>query len=305
MTASTAMLDHALAYVGRGWHVFVLSATKSPLRNCQRCREEHTTATLMESCTCLTCHGFYAATTDPDRIIEMLGSHPRGMLAVRTGAISGLAVVDVDITFDGDLPAAGDPGYRTMCELDRQRLLPGTLMASTGSGGLHFLYAHPGGYLMSGAGKYGPGVDSKADGGYIVVAPSVSRAGPYSWTGDGRHDRPLTPLPGALADRLRPTEPVVRPRVQVTPWARPGVATRRLAALVRVVLDSPARTRNDRLHWAAKKAGEMVAAGEVDEQLAVDVLTDAALTVGLTLREIGHATKGTIGSGLRKGRVAA
>ena len=74
--------------------------------------------------------------------------------------------------------------------------------------------------------------------------------------------------------------------------------------MVRFVLDAPAGERNDRLHWAAKRAGEMVTAREIAEQLAVDVLTDAALAVGLTPREIGHATKGTIGSGLRKGRVA-
>ncbi len=184
-------IDYALAYAARGWHTFVLSASKSPMRNCDLCRAEHSTSQEMESCTCLTCHGFYAATTDPARITEMLSLHRRGMLAVRTGAVSGLAVVDVDIeTFDGLLPAADDPGYVTMSGLDRERLLPGTLMQSTGSGGLHFLYAHPGGYLMSGAGKYGPGVDSKADGGYIVVAPAVSRSGPYEWAGDGGFDHP-------------------------------------------------------------------------------------------------------------------
>nr|MBA2768504.1 bifunctional DNA primase/polymerase [Sporichthyaceae bacterium] len=160
-----------------------------------------------------------------------------------------------------------------------------------------------GGYLMSGAGKYGPGVDSKADGGYIVVAPAVSRSGPYEWAGDGGFDHPLTPLPEPLAARLRPAEAGERVTVPVTPWARPGISSGRLAGLVRVVLDAPSNTRNDRLHWAAKKAGEMVAAGEIAEQLAVAVLTDAGIEVGLTVREIGHATQGTIGSGLRKGRV--
>ena len=49
----------------------------------------------------------------------------------------------------------------------------------------------------------------------------------------------------------------------------------------------------------------MIAAGEIDESTAVAVLTDAGLAVGLTASEIGDATRGTIGSGLRKGRVAA
>ncbi len=202
------------------------------------------------------------------------------------------------------MPAGDDPGWLTMAALDRDRLLPGTLMQTTGSGGLHFLYAHPGGYLMSGAGKYGPGVDSKADGGYIVVAPSVSRSGPYWWTGDGRFDHLLTPFPDALAARLRPPVVSARPLPRVTSWTRPDTASTRLAGLVRTVLEANG-DRNDRLYWAAKKVGEMVAAGEIDATIAVDVLTDAGLTVGLTVAEVGNATKGTIGSGLRNGRVVA
>lgn len=300
------MLEHGLGYLARGWRVFVLSATKSPLRNCEPCIA-HATSEAMQSCECLTCHGFYAATGDPARLAEMLQRHQRGLLAIRTGAASGLAVVDVDFRrFVDGMPARDDAGWRTMSGLDRERLLPGTLMQTTGSGGLHFLYAHPGdGYLMSGAAKYGPGVDSKADGGYIVAAPSVSRSGPYQWTGDGRWDHPLTPLPDALAERVRPPAPVVRSVVSVSPWARPGVANGRLAGLVRSVLDGTAGDRNDRLHWAAKKAGEMIAAGEVAESVVVDVLSDAGLAVGLTASEIGDASRGTIASGLRKGRVAA
>jgi hypothetical protein len=274
-------LDYAEAYTNRGWRVFVLSGSKVPVANCAPCHREHTTPDVMESCTCLMCHGFYAATTDLERVREMLRLQPRGMLAVRTGAVSGLAVVDVDFEkFVGDVPAADDPAYVTMSGLDERQLLPGTLMQSSGSGGLHLLYAHPGGYLMSGARKYGPNVDSKADGGYIVVAPSVSRSGPYAWTPDGRCDHPLTQMPEELAAIVRPKPPEPKPIVSVTPWTRPGSRSR-LHALIDTVLTSPSHTRNDRLYWAAKKAGEMVAANEIEESAAVAVLTDAGLAVGL------------------------
>ncbi len=301
-----SILTAAMEYADRGWNVFTLTGGKTPFRNCDPCRELHLAPDQMETCQCLHCHGFYAATTDPDRIRAMI-DRPGGMcLAVRTGEVSGLAVVDVDIkTWREDgWPSTSDPGYLTMSGLDERRLLPGTLMQSTGSGGLHFLYAHPGGYLMSGAGKYGPQVDSKADGAYIVVAPSVSRSGPYTWTGDGRFDHPLTPLPEELAAMVRPPEMPAR-RSQVSPWTRPGVPVGRLTALVRVVLEAVDGERNDKLHWAAKVAGEMIAAGDVEETVVVDVLTDAGRAVGLTANEIGDATRGTIASGLRKGRVAA
>ena len=135
------LLDAGWAYAARGWHVFALTGTKAPFANCATCRAEHTTPAQMEACECLHCHGFYAATTDPDRIRAMV-DRPGGMcLAVRTGEVSGLAVVDVDIkTWREDgWPSTSDPGYLTMSALDERRLLPGTLMQTTGSGGLHFV----------------------------------------------------------------------------------------------------------------------------------------------------------------------
>jgi hypothetical protein len=114
----------------------------------------------------------------------MLRLHPRGLLAIRTGAASGTVVIDVD-----------PPGIGTMRMLVGEGVLPRTLAAVTGRGGYHMLYGHPGGKIMSGAGKGGPGVDVKADGGYIVVAPSVhpSTRRPYRWLGSPGDD--LTPLP--------------------------------------------------------------------------------------------------------------
>src|SRR5260370_17062362 len=90
-------LRAAQDYITRqGWPVFVLSPSKMPVSNCERCREEHTTPQQMRGCGCLMCHGFYAATLDVARVEEMVRLHPRGLLAVRTGAVSGTAVIDVD-----------------------------------------------------------------------------------------------------------------------------------------------------------------------------------------------------------------
>ena len=50
------------------------------------------------------------------------------------------------------------------------------------------------------------GVDIKADGGYIVVSPSIHprTGGPYQWIGSFADD--LTPLPQDWVDRLREPE---------------------------------------------------------------------------------------------------
>jgi hypothetical protein len=301
----TDMLSWALGYAEHGWPVFVLSSSKVPLKNCPQCDPASDTHTEheRETCACLTCHGFYAATTDTARITEMIRLHPRGCLAVRTGTPSGLVVVDVDVTTE-DGPT--DPGLKSLAQLDEQGLLPGTVTGMTGSGGLHLLYAHPGGYVMSGAHKVAHKIDSKADGGYIVVPPSIHpRTGsPYRWSGDGRYNHDLPELHEALCARLRPPAPVSVPG---NAWDqfRPARTPRgRLGGILRTVLEANG-DRNDRLYWAAKKTGEMIAAGEIDELSAVAALQETGREVGLSENEIGDARRGTIGSGLRNGRRVA
>ena len=179
-------------YISRGWPAFVLSSSKTPVANCDRCRAEHTTPAQMEACDCLTCHGFYSATRDLGHVAEMIRLHPRGLLAIRTGAPSGTVVVDVDAPH----------GLPTMRQLIRDGMLPRTVVQRTGSEGYHLLYRYPGVRIPSGAGKGGTGVDIKADGGYIVAAPSVHPRTHkrYRWIGSCNDD--LTPLPQVWVDRL-------------------------------------------------------------------------------------------------------
>jgi hypothetical protein len=86
------------------------------------------------TCGHLACHGFYAATTDPERIAQIVAAVPAGQLAVRTGAVCGLVVVDVD-------PARG--GNDSLSELVARQLVPRTLWVRIGSGGAHLYCRHP------------------------------------------------------------------------------------------------------------------------------------------------------------------
>ncbi|MEV0351550.1 bifunctional DNA primase/polymerase [Nonomuraea sp. NPDC050680] len=287
-------LQAMLSYAAHGWPVFVLSSSKAPLRNCDRCRDEHVTPEQMETCPCLTCHGFYAATTDPERIRAMDHRVPRGLVAIRTGGPSGTVVIDVD--------APG--GLKTMAKLDEGGILPGTVTAATGSGGLHLVYRHPGVRIPSGVGKAGPQIDVKADGGYIVVAPSLHpRTGqPYRWMND-RFALPLATLHPALLERLREKPP--RPR-KAARESRTGSMRGRLNGLVRTVLKATPGERNAVLYWAACCAGQMVAQGAIDEATAYEVLWASGLEIGLTESELGAALgRGTIGSGMRRGMRAS
>ncbi|MDP9798313.1 hypothetical protein J2S43_006825 [Catenuloplanes nepalensis] len=178
------MLLAAYALAAEGLPVFFLGRTKRPVANCPNCPKgdpDHDP----EACECLTCHGFYAASTDPDRIAAMRAAVPRGLLAIRTGG--PIAVVDIDPRNGGRIVP---------------ELMPATRAVRTGSDGWHLYYAHPGGAL--GAKLHGyPGIDIKADGGYVVAPPSIhpGTGRPYRWIGD----RPVAAMPPALADACRPT----------------------------------------------------------------------------------------------------
>lgn len=283
-TTGTSIRDHAAAYVERGWHVFALGPGKTPLANCARCRAEHTTPEQMENCSCLTCHGFYAATCDMDRVDAMFMAHPDRLLAIRTGATSGIVVVDID----------GPEGAANAQRLAAQGLLRPTLTAQTGSGGAHLVYTHPGGRIQSGAHKIAPSIDSKADGGYIVAPPSIhprTRVR-YRWTNWGQQNP--APLPDPIAELLRPPPPPP-PRTDYRAPAGHNLH-RRLTGVIDTVLDAQPGNRNATLYWASCVAAEMIHDGDLTPDQALDVLLPAAQHVGLTETE----ARNTINSGLRK-----
>ncbi len=98
---------------------------------------------------------------------------PRANLAVVTGEISGIIVVDID-------PEHG--GTESLMALEaRHGALPETIESTTGGGGRHLYFAHPGREVRNRAGL-APGIDLRGDGGCIIVPPSVHPSGKrYEW----------------------------------------------------------------------------------------------------------------------------
>lgn len=124
------------------------------------------------------------ATTDADVIAQWWAAWPRANIGIATGPVSGFFVLDVD-------PDKG--GNDTLAELvEEHGELPETVRAETGSGGTHYLFKLPDFAIRNSAGKLGPGLDTRGDGGQIVVAPSRSAKGSYRWL--------VSPTQGELAD---------------------------------------------------------------------------------------------------------
>lgn len=174
----------ALAYIEQGWPVFILGKDKTPLANCGACRPEVAGPTHdRENCTCLWCHGFYAATLNSNRIVKMIEGRPDGMLALRLGGKSRLLAIDAEAT-----PGKGQFADITGLDVldtwntwvDGEWAPQPTLSQRTGKGGLHLLYRIPVDTRVSSHNRVLPQVDIKAEFGYIAV-----------WSGgedgDGRH----------------------------------------------------------------------------------------------------------------------
>ena len=281
----TDLLTAALQAAGHGWPVFVLGRSKRPVANCEPCRQAEGTGHDPASCGHLTCHGFYAATTDPARVAAIVAAVPRGQLAVRTGAVSGLVVVDVD-------PAHG--GDSSLSDLMAAGLVPRTLHVHTGSGGLHLYYRHPGQHIPSRPMPNRAGIDIKADGGYVVLPPSIHHRThrPYQW---GTTATDLVEMPAALITACLPPPAAATPPAGHAPTRQGGGIShpdKLLAAHLDAVRRATEGHRRTTLYGAARGVARMVAAGAIDHRDAVAALTDVGHQADQSDREIRAAIAG-------------
>ncbi len=268
----------ARAYAQHGVGVFPLSAGKKPLHNCWMCRHGGPCAG-REQCRCGlgTCHGFYAATTNVRTITNWWMTHPHWQLGIRTGAESGLVVLDVDLD---------KHGLDSLITLQRAGLeIAGTAVQLTGSGkSFHLIYAHPGHRVPCSQGRLGPGLDVRGDGGYVVGAPSrhQSTGAAYELLGDLSR-LAAWPMPSIPAVAERPgAVPAVTPQ-RVSSVAA-AITPARVKSWVAVVCRAPEGTRRTALLWAACRLGESVGSQSA-RMAAAKALLQAAEDVGLNSAE--------------------
>jgi hypothetical protein len=170
MTPGPRCLKAAIEYAQRGWPVFPIHwVTKGQCscgtKDCPNCGKHPMTE-----------HGLNDATTDQKMIQAWFSKWPLANVGIATGAKAGIVVLDID-------PRHG--GNESLKKLSQSGNLPVyTPSVHTGGGGEHLIMAHPGKRAMKNRQNVGklPGIDFKADGGYIVAVPSnhVS-GGKYSW----------------------------------------------------------------------------------------------------------------------------
>lgn len=218
----------------------------------------------------VTARGFHDASTDFDQIERWFRASPTANLAMPTGARSGLLVVDIDLKHGAD-------GRATLAAVEaRLGVLPPTLVSATPSGGEHRWFAMPTATIRSSAGRLAgedaPGLDIRAEGGYVLVSPSTIDGRSYAWS----ERRPVADLPEAWIVALTPAE---RPTVTAPAWAPADTreqgsslrwTTAALQRAARELASAPRGTRNDRLWRAAAALGGLLHLGGID---AADVRT--------------------------------
>lgn len=280
---------------GRALHIFPCRADKTPA--CE--------------------HGFEDATADQAGIDRLWsGVWPRNrpaLVGVPTGVISGIAVIDIDPRRGGD-----------KWFFENRDRLPKTRTHETAGGGQHLIYRHLLGMRCS-KDRIAPGVEVKADGGYVIW-----------WPSHGCRilcERPVAEFPRWLAEELvtRVIQEAASTRNEkwgdatLIAGAKPlprdlysqviklvPLSTsmsrrdqRRVCSWLSEVVHAGKGFRNDWLFWAACRFGEFIAEGRLRREVAEQLLLAAASDLVEDKDDGPHSVMATIRSGLRTGSASS
>lgn len=152
-------IDHAMAYVRAGWSIFPLTpGTKIPFAGTR---------------------GFKDATADVEQITKWWTQHPNANIGLATGKRSGVWVIDVDMK-------NGKDGCASLKAFAAQfKDVPqGTKRVRTPSGGFHLYVEYDEAAPVGNRADVLSGIDIRGDGGYVVLPPSSTAVGEYSWAAD-------------------------------------------------------------------------------------------------------------------------
>jgi hypothetical protein len=219
-------LRPALSYAARGWSVVPVHGIAEGRCTCGR-----------HACPAPGKHprirweSAMRAGAQPEQIRHWWHRWPDANVAIVTGGVSGLAVLDID-------PRSG--GDHALAALEARRgTLPPTVEARSGGGGRHLWFATSGGLPSA---VVAPGVELKAERATVIAPPSLHVSGErYAWVpGRGPDEIVLASVPEWLealacgsADLRGHDTPVDAPVRTIqeqeeftAAWARAGIAVR-------------------------------------------------------------------------------
>lgn len=243
-----------------------------------------------------TSNGLKGASVTP-RIIDILFGqrHPNALVGVPTGEPLGAWVLDLDRHGEKD-------GHVWLAEMEALHgPLPPTARATTAGDGTHIFFAHEPG--MRNRAEIAEGVDTRADGGYIIAPGSIMADGrAYRWV-DWEHDGlpPIAPAPAWLLDMLK-AKPAPEHTGSYTPSE--GDNERYVEAAIKGEIDALVSTRagrNQAINQTAFSLGTLVGAGVLSRLEAEAHIMAAAHANGYVAKDGERAARQTMKSGMDSG----
>jgi Bifunctional DNA primase/polymerase, N-terminal len=264
------ILETALKYAKRGWAVFPVHGTVNGRCTCGRL------ACSSPGKHPLVRRGLHEATTDTNVIKEWWRRWRLANVAIATGSKSGIVVIDID------LPRA----FESFDALIHKGL-PKTLTSLTGGGGAHLLLRacaehplHNHASRLPGIDRKLPGIDLRAEGGYIIAPPSTHISGNrYEWLDTSV---PIADAPAWLKENPRRFEPIIMSPPKFTSGIGTDRGIRILERQLAILRAAKVGERNHTLNRCAFILARVVAAGELSDPRVREELIGTAVSTGLT-----------------------
>ncbi len=258
--------------------------------------------------------GCYDGTADTATVEAWWDRWPDANIGLHCGAPSGVWVLDIDAKAPDSDP--GEPVHATgpeaVAALEAiHGPMPVTRTASTGGGGEHRYFVMPPGRTIKNRARIRlpdgrrTGLDVRAEGGYVVLPPSVHPDGPvYAWGGPAT----IAEAPAWLLDLVDPPKPERSAAVVVLPpLGREADGLQRygakaLIAACRAIENAAESNRHDTIYRESAAIGELVAGGCVGEDDAETSLVSAGIGSGKSEREVRRTVRHAMGRGMQNPR---
>lgn len=147
----TSNLDIALSFAERGFVVFPCDHYANPKRPKLKWTQE--------------------ATSNPEMIRRMWKKWPNALVALPTGKINGIIVLDID-------RKNGVDGFVSLREIGFDYGSYEGFKVRTPSGGVHLYFSYRE-HVRNSVNWHAPGLDVRSDGGYVIAGGSIPDLGAY------------------------------------------------------------------------------------------------------------------------------
>jgi len=169
---------------------------------------------------------------------------------------------------------------------DNRDRVPLTRTHRTRSGGMHWLFA-PNDKVKCSAGKLGPHIDTRGNGGYVIWWPACGL--------EVLHGTVFAQVPDWILELLNPTPVLIVGNV--VPF-RGGPTSGSIRGALGVLARAREGERNSALYWTSCRLAEAVQARTLNEGEAFDLLLSVGRQIGLQDREIFRTARSAFEKGI-------